>query len=282
MGKGEGHVVSAEWLKSHVDEVLVVDCRWSLMGGGGKAYAEGHIPGAHFVVLGRELAEPPGEGLPGRHPIPSPKRFAHMLARIGYVMGERVVAYDDMGGAIAARFWWLMQYYGLGGTAVLDGGIQAWTAAGGELSPDDPTVVSGAPLSLTPRADMVVDATEVDGLRQDASARVIDSRSRERYRGDEEPIDPRAGHIPGAHSGAFADNLVDGSFRDQSALRERFTELGAFEADKVIFYCGSGVTACHNILALTLAGREDAKLYEGSWSDWSSDPSRPLATGDDP
>lgn len=277
------HVVSAEWLKRHIDEVLVVDVRWSLNGPpAGQLYAEGHIPGAHFVVLGRELAELPADERPGRHPLPSAKTFATMLARIGYVLGERVVAYDDMGGAIAARFWWLMRYFGLEGAAVLDGGIQAWEAAGGELSEDDPTVVSGNLLELTPNADLVVDAEEVERLRHVAGSLILDSRAAPRYRGDEEPVDPRAGHIPGAVHAAFADNLVNDRFAPEAVLRERFEALGAMEADEVVVYCGSGVTACHNVLALTIAGRRDAKLYEGSWSDWSSDPERPLATGDEP
>jgi thiosulfate/3-mercaptopyruvate sulfurtransferase len=275
-------LVSAEWLKGHIDDVLVVDTRWTLAGGSsGDAYAAGHIPGAHFVVLGRELADLPAPDRPGRHPLPSAKAFAMTLARIGYFLGVRVVVYDDMGGAIAARFWWLMRYFGLDGAAVLDGGLPAWEAAGGTLSTDEPTVVSGAPLELVPRSELVVDAAAVDELRQSANARVIDSRALDRYRGDREPIDPRAGHIPGAVHGAFADNLVDARFRGTDELRERFAALGAFDADRVVFYCGSGVTACHNVLALTLAGRDDAQLYEGSWSDWSSDPSRPVATGDD-
>jgi thiosulfate/3-mercaptopyruvate sulfurtransferase len=276
-------LVSAEWLKGHIDDVLVVDTRWTLAGGSsGDAYAAGHIPGAHFVVLGRELADLPAPGRPGRHPLPSAKAFAMTLARIGYFLGVRVVAYDDMGGAIAARFWWLMRYFGLDGTAVLDGGLPAWEAAGGALSTDEPTVVSGAPLELVPRTELVVDAAAVDELRQSANARIIDSRALDRYRGDREPIDARAGHIPGAVHGAFADNLVDARFRSKDELRERYAALGALDADRVVFYCGSGVTACHNVLALTLAGRDDAQLYEGSWSDWSSDPSRPVATGDDP
>lgn len=274
-------LVSAEWLKAHIDDVLVVDTRWTLAGGSsGEAYAAGHIPNAHFIVLGRELAEPPGPDRPGRHPLPSAKTFANTLARVGYFLGLRVVAYDDMGGAIAARFWWLMRYFGLPGAAVLDGGLQAWQAAGGALSKDEPTVVSGAPLELVPRTELVVDADAVDVLRRSPGARVIDSRALDRFRGDSEPVDPRAGHIPGAVHGAFADNLEGGRFRSAQALRDRFTDLGAMNADSVVCYCGSGVTACHNILALTLAGRSDARLYEGSWSDWSGDPNRPLATGD--
>ncbi len=276
-------LVTASWLLEHVHEVLVVDVRWSLQGPPGcEAYGAGHIPGAHFVALGQELAAPPGSGRPGRHPLPSALDFAATLARMGYVLGQTVVAYDDSGGAIAARFWWLMRYFGLDGAAVLDGGIQAWQGACGELSIDEPTVVSGAPLTLTPRPELVVDAAGVEDLRQVAGATLIDSRARERYRGDHEPIDARAGHIPGAVHGAFADNLAAGCFLPPEALRARFVELGAWQAERVVFYCGSGVTACHNILALTLAGRDDALLYEGSWSDWSSDASRPMATGELP
>lgn len=273
-------LVSAAWLSEHLADVIVLDTRWSLAGARRDAYAAGHIPGAHFVDLDQDLAELPAADKPGRHPLPSPDRFARLLARVGYRSGDPVVAYDDMGGAIAARIWFLMRYFGLERAAVLDGGIQAWEAAGQALSAESPSVAPSETLALTPHLESVVDAARVEVLRHEAGARVVDSRSRDRYRGDHEPIDPRPGHIPGALNAPFADNLEGGRFKCPEALRERFAALGVLAGDPVVVYCGSGVTACHNILALEVAGKR-SQLYEGSWSDWSSDPTRPAACGDD-
>lgn len=277
------NVVSAAWLAGHLAEVIVLDTRWRLTGpaSGRDAYAAGHIPGAFFVDLDRELAELPAPDKPGRHPLPSATTFAEMLARVGYRRGARVVAYDDMGGAIAARLWFLMGYFGLGGAAVLDGGIGAWQAAGGALVQEEPEVAPTDRLALTARPALIVDAARVDALRGDPRALVIDARGADRYRGDDEPIDPRPGHIPGAVNAPFAENLEGGRFKSREALRERFTALGALGREPVVVYCGSGVTACHDILALEIAGHESL-LYEGSWSDWAADPARPAAVGEDP
>ncbi len=282
-------LVSAGWLLERAtqvtaNEVIVLDTRWSLSGAAHAAYLEGHIPGAHFVDLDRELAAPPGPGRPGRHPLPSAATFGGMLGRVGYAAGRFVVAYDDMGGAIAARLWWLMRYFGLDGAAVLDGGLSAFCAAGGILTTAVPPPVNAPPPSLSPRPELVVDAGQVEALLATGRAVVIDARAAERYRGEVEPIDPRAGHIPGAVHGAFAGNLVDGRFMTPAALRERYAALGVGDDApdaKVVLYCGSGVTACHGVLALELAGRSSL-LYEGSWSDWSSDPERLVATGEQP
>ncbi len=277
----ENPLIDAGWLLRHRDEAIVVDVRWYLSPAGpagtprtpgrrGRdAYLAGHIPGAFFVDLDGELAAPPGQG-PGRHPLPSVATFQRVLSRIGARRDSLVVAYDDAGGAIAARMWWLMRYHGLGGGRVLDGGIAAWIAAGGALSREVPADAGAPALALAVRPEMVVDADAVAARPPDAL--LVDARAPERYRGEVEPVDPRAGHIPGAVNHPWQDNLVDGRMRDPEALAERY----AAGDRPVIAYCGSGVTACHDLLALALAGRPDAKLYEGSWSDWSSDPSRPI------
>jgi thiosulfate/3-mercaptopyruvate sulfurtransferase len=274
-------LVDVAWLAAHAADadVRTVDCRWYLGGKrGADAYAAGHIPGAVFADLDRDLASPPGSG-PGRHPLPSASAFAAFLARIGVEAATTVVAYDDAGGSIAARLWWLLRWFGHDGGRVLDGGLQAWTAAGHALSTEAPAVTPAAPTSLTGGHAGVVDKREVDAARTDAKTLVLDARAKERFDGVVEPIDARPGHVPGAVSAPFARNLVApaGAFLDADALRERYAALGALEADRVIAYCGSGVTACHDLLALTLAGRADALLYEGSWSDWARDPALPAA-----
>jgi thiosulfate/3-mercaptopyruvate sulfurtransferase len=273
-------LVSAEWLLGHLDdpELVLADVRWYLAGKRGRdAYDAGHIPGARFVDLDRELAAPKGQG-PGRHPLPRAATFAALLSRLGFAPGKRIVAYDDAGGAIAARLWWLMRYFGLGATAVLDGGIDAFVAEGGQLSRDEP-VDAGAPLlELHPRTELVVDAAAVERIRDNPRATVIDARAPERYQGKSEPIDARPGHVPGAVNLPFAENLAGGRFKPRAELATRFA--AALEQDGIVSYCGSGVTACHNLLALSLLGRDDALLYEGSWSDWAADASRPAATGE--
>ena len=271
------------WLADHRDDstVVIADVRWSLAGPSGRTLSDqGHIPGAHFVDLDRDLAAPKGRG-PGRHPLPDEKDFARVLSRIGVRRESRVVAYDGAGGAIAARLWWLLRYFGVGGGSVLDGGLAAWQALGGELTEEEPSPVDAPLLELNPNRALVAEATEVEMLREHGRAVILDARALERYEGREEPIDPRPGHIPGARSAPFAENLEGGRMRPADELAARYRELGALEAETIVAYCGSGVTACHDLLALTLVGRDDAKLDPGSWSDWSSDPSRPAATGPD-
>ncbi|MFO0762603.1 MAG: sulfurtransferase [Byssovorax sp.] len=283
MSAGSSPLVSAAWLADHLDDptVRVADVRWYLGGKRGEdEYARGHVPGAVFVDLDRDLARRPDLG-PGRHPLPHAADFAQFLARIGVDAGTTVVAYDDAGGAIAARLWWLLRYFGHGGGKVLDGGLGAYTALGLPLSAERPSPTPAPLLDLRGGSAGVVDKTAVDRLRADPRALVLDARAPERFLGKSEPIDARAGHIPGARSAPFAENLASpgGALLPASALAERFRALGAFEAAEVVCYCGSGVTACHNLLALSLAGRDDALLYEGSWSDWARDPSLPAETG---
>jgi thiosulfate/3-mercaptopyruvate sulfurtransferase len=274
-----GPLVSADWLAAnrHDPRLRIADVRWSLSGPPGQArYAEGHIPGAAFLDAERGLSSP-GHG-PGRHPIPSPSRLAEVLGAAGIGDEHAVVAYDDAGGSVAARLWWLFRHFGHDdGCAVLDGGIAAWTDASRELSTDRPSHPGATWTPYPARAD-VVGTDEVAGMMRDDTL-LLDARAGERYRGETEPIDPRAGHVPGARSAPFTANLApDGRFLPAGALRERYDALGASD-HPVVAYCGSGLNACHDLLALELAGVDGARLYEGSWSDWSSDPARPIATG---
>ena len=280
-------LVSTAWLDAHLGEpgVRVADVRWSLLepDKGRRSFLEAHVPGAVFVDLDRELASPRGEG-PGRHPLPHADRFAEVMGRAGIGDGTHVVAYDFGDGSTAARLWWLLRHFGHDRVSVLDGGFARWSAEG---RPVEGGASTASPATFVPRVrtGLVVDAAEVERLRRDPRALVIDSRAAERYEGKVEPIDPVAGHVPGAKNRPFATNLrspEDPRFLDPTALREAFVRLGAAEAETVVCYCGSGVNACQNVLALELAGFPGAKLYEGSWSDWCSDPSRAVATGPTP
>ncbi len=205
--------------------------------------------------------------------------FKAAAERAGIGDESHVVAYDSSGGAAAARLWWLLRYFGHARVSLLDGGWPAWQAAGYASNADAPAIVA-AQFTAVPHSAMVVDAAAVDQLRRDPRTLLLDARATERYEGSVEPIDPQAGHIPGARSAPFAGNLrPDGTLKSADELRDRYLALGADAAERVVCYCGSGVTAAHDIFALHLAGRTDALLYEGSWSDWSSDPTRPVATG---
>ncbi len=276
-------LATAEWLAAHLDDpaVRVADVRWYLGGKrGADEYARGHIPGAVFVDLDRDLAAPKGAG-PGRHPLPSAEDFARFLARIGVEAHTTVVAYDDAGGAIAARLWWLLRYFGHGGGRVLDGGLASFVALGRPLSIEAPLIAPAPLLTLRGGGAGVVDKIAVNRLRSEPRALLLDARARERFEGRSEPVDARPGHIPGARSAPFVESLIapGGALLPPPALADRFRALGAFEAAQVVAYCGSGVTACHTLLTLSLAGRDDALLYEGSWSDWASDASLPAETG---
>jgi thiosulfate/3-mercaptopyruvate sulfurtransferase len=293
-------LVSASWLSSNLSRVRVVDVRWYLDGRVGRdAYEAGHIPGAVHLDVDRDLSSPRSPDRPGRHPLPEAEAFHQTLTRAGLLGPDPIVAYDDEGGAIAARLWWLLGYFGHHAPArVLDGGLQAWTAAGGALeaggiegSKNTHPGADGAPgvttaeaaLELRPSASRVVSRAEVKAMSEEGRGVLLDARALPRYRGDVEPIDPRAGHIPGARSAPFVGNLVEprGRFLGVEALRERYEALGARAGVEVVAYCGSGVTACHDLLALELAG-VPARLYEGSWSDWSGDPTLPARAGSDP
>jgi thiosulfate/3-mercaptopyruvate sulfurtransferase len=266
-------LVTAEWLCGHLGEVRVVDTRWYLDGRSGRvAYEAGHIPGAVWVDIDTELSDP-ASGSAGRHPLPSPERFAAALGRAGIADGTPVVAYDDASGSVAARLWWLL-YVLDEPVAVLDGGLTAWPA---QLTTEIPDC---AAVERTPRpwpAHRFLTADELAGT----DAAVLDARTAQRYAQGDLSIDPRPGHVPGALSAPWAENLgEDDRFLPASALRERFAALVGDRP--VVTYCGSGVTACHDLLALAVTGRDDLALYPGSWSQWGADPSRPTVTGGRP
>ncbi|HIC7212219.1 sulfurtransferase [Burkholderia stabilis] len=274
----------AERLAAAPGSVALFDCRFDLVdpGAGEAAYAAGHIPGAQYLHLDRDLSGRK-TGTNGRHPLPTRDALGTLLASHGLKQDQQVVAYDAQGGAYAARLWWLLRWLGHDSVAVLDGGLQAWEAAGHPLTTDVPQPAAGdfragAPLEST------VDAAAVLANVKSPTRVVIDARAPDRYRGENETIDRVGGHIPGARNRFFKDNLTaDGRFKTGHELRETFsTLLAGIEPNRVILQCGSGVTACHNALALEIAGLHGASLYPGSWSEWSADPSRPIATGPTP
>jgi thiosulfate/3-mercaptopyruvate sulfurtransferase len=271
-------LISTAELSAHLDDrdLVIVDCRFALddVGWGRRAYAEAHIPGAVYADLNDDLAGP-RTGANGRHPLPDPEVFRSTLGRLGIAEGVQVVAYDQSNGMYASRLWWMLRWMGHDAVAVLDGGMGKWVADGfavaAGIEVGKMTVFSGGP-----REDVVLSVEEVAPLVGQPGWRLLDARAAERFRGDVEPLDRVAGHIPGALNHFYQSNLSDdGTFRAPDALREAFVEvLGDAGVDRVVCYCGSGVTACHNLLALEHAGLRGAKLYAGSWSEWSSDPAR--------
>ncbi|MCC3280907.1 sulfurtransferase [Arthrobacter caoxuetaonis] len=273
-----GVLISAEELSDEVESgtpVRLLDVRWELgRTDGYLRYAAGHLPGAVYVDLDTELSSPPGPG--GRHPLPSPSVFAAMAKWWGINDGDLVVAYDASGGSAAARAWWLLRHAGYSQVRLLDGGLQAWVDAGGELAKGP---VTPEPGNVTLSWDHMPTA-DMERAGELASVGVlIDARAPERYRGETEPIDPRAGHIPGAVNVPAAGNLDPrGRFADPSVLRGRFEAAGVDGTKPVAAYCGSGVFAAAEVAALAVAGFE-AALYPGSWSEWSSTAGRPVATG---
>jgi thiosulfate/3-mercaptopyruvate sulfurtransferase len=276
-------LVSTDWLASRLGEagLRVCDVRWYLDPSrrGIDAYRRGHLPGAVFFDMDADLAAPGGgRGLPaGRHPWPSEEQVARVMGRAGIGPGTRVVAYDDQSGAMAARLWYLLRAHGHDDAAVLDGGILRWEAEGRPLETGVPAIAPAAfPVRLRP--GFVVSKDEM--REPDPERLVLDARVAERYRGETEPIDPRAGHIPGARNAPYPGNLTKDAvpvFLPPAALRARYAAMGA-EAKEPVVYCGSGVSACHDLLALHLAGLR-GRLYAGSWSEWSADPTLPIETG---
>jgi thiosulfate/3-mercaptopyruvate sulfurtransferase len=258
---------------------VLLDVRWRLGGPPGiDAYCAGHLPRSVFVDLDTDLAAAPGPA--GRHPLPPAGSFQAAMRRAGVSDGGAVVVYDDADSTAAARAWWLLRYFGHRGCQVLDGGYQAWAAAGGQVATGECRPGAGD-FTARPGHMPVLDANEAASLARRGA--LLDARARDRYRGEREPIDPVAGHIPGALSAPTTANIgPDGRFLPAAGLRARFATLGAAaDAGLVGAYCGSGVTAAHEILALELAGIP-ASLYVGSWSNWVADPARPVATGPEP
>lgn len=275
-------LVSTEDLAALLDSPeppVVLDVRWRLVGEpGSRFYAQGHLPAAVFVDLDTELAAPPGDG--GRHPLPDPADLQRVLRAAGVRRGRPVVAYDDADGAVAARLWWLLRWAGHDQVAVLDGGFAAWRAEGRPVTTETPEVEEGD-IVVDPGHLPVLDADEAAALAR--AGVLLDARARERYAGEVEPVDPAAGHIPGARNAPFSGHLGgDGRWLAPAELAARFRALGVAEGVPVGAYCGSGVTAASVILALEVAGVANAALYAGSWSHWSRDPRRAVAVGDLP
>jgi thiosulfate/3-mercaptopyruvate sulfurtransferase len=273
---GAHPIVSAAWLSEHLNDphVAIADCRFSLADAqlGRQQYEAGHIPGAYYFDLNQDLSSPVATH-GGRHPLPDVDVLAQKLAVMGldtagHSPQKLVVAYDDSRLAFASRFWWLLRYLGYDQVAVLDGGFSQWQHAGYAVTTAVPSPQPGN-FVAQPHADMVVDIDRVRASREVPGVLLIDSREAERYRGEREPIDPVAGHIPGAINYPWQEVTdAQGLVRSPDAQQQRWGEVG--QADEILVYCGSGVTACVNLLALELAGIANAKLYAGSWSDWCS------------
>jgi len=287
-------VVSVEQLAAWLAEPnppVVVDLRWYLgrPGDGRAAYEAGHVPGAIFLDLDEDLADPNGYGAPGRHPLPDPAAFAARMANSGIGDGSRVVGYDDVGGWVAARLWWMLDNLGFGRrgitgeyTGVLDGGIKAWVESGRELSTAALARVAGARLTLRGPWSGVIEREDLK--RQLGTVTLLDARAPERYRGEVEPVDPVAGHIPTAISAPYAPNLDEaGHIKGPAALLDRYADLGITPSSQsqVVISCGSGTSATHHSLAMRAAGLPDPILYVGSYSDWSRS-GEPVATGAEP
>ena len=278
-------IVTTDTLAAYLNhpDWVVVDLRSSLADPayGRASYLAGHIPGAVYADLNQDLSDPPGGGR-GRHPLPPLEAFAERAGALGISRSTQVVVYDDADSMYAARLWWMLRWAGHDAVAVLDGGFAKWTAEGREVRSGDEWRAP-ATFAPSPRADALVSADDVERMRSDADRRLIDSRSPDRFRGENETIDPVAGHIPGARNYFFKNNMDEsGAFRTAKDLRSRLLErLDGVEPSQAVFYCGSGVTACHNLLAMEIAGLSGARLYAGSWSEWISDPERPIATGED-
>ncbi|MEY2533800.1 MAG: thiosulfate/3-mercaptopyruvate sulfurtransferase [bacterium] len=268
-------VVDSAWVAERGDDVVLADVRWYLDGRSGRAaYDGGHLPGAVFVDLDAWLAAAPSPAA-GRHPLPDPEVFARGMAQLGIGDDDTVVAYDDAGGVIAARLVWMLRAIGHP-AALLDGGLAAWNGALQTAAPTRPPARFTAvpwPAERLASADDAADPANV----------VLDARQRERYLGEQDPIDPRSGHIPGARSLPCREHLdATGRFLPVDELRRRLAAAGVEPAAAVVSYCGSGVTACHTLVAVEHAGLGEGRLYPGSWSQWSHDAARPVATGDEP
>ena len=275
-------LVSCATLAAHLDDPswLIIDARFSLADPclGRRNYLQAHIPGAVYAHLDEDLSAPVIKGVTGRHPLPDARRAAEVFSRWGIPEYGQVVVYDDLAGALAAvRVWWMLRWLGTMNVAVLDGGWQAWQH-------NTLPVLAGTesripkPFRVIERSGLVVSTTQIEAIRLDHTWRLLDARAADRFHGENETIDPIAGHIPGAISAPYQGNInPDGTFRSGDQLRERFAQLvGDTPSDRIAVYCGSGVTSIHNILAMLHAGMGEARLYAGSWSEWITDPHRPV------
>ncbi|CAI8878958.1 sulfurtransferase [Pseudomonas chlororaphis] len=279
-------LISPQQLAARLEQpgLVILDCRFALEDPdyGQRSYASGHLAGAHFADLERDLSGRVVKGVTGRHPLPEPATLIARLQVWGIDADSDIVLYDDGPGAYAARAWWLLAWLGKrDGVFILDGGLKAWHAAGLPLSLDPPTNVLGH-FTGQPDKTLLLSAEQLQKRLGQPTLTLLDARAQPRFRGEVEPIDPVAGHIPGAQCAAFTDNLdSDGRFLPADQLKKRFAaKLGERAPTELVAYCGSGVTACHNLFALCLAGYPLGKLYAGSWSEWITDPQRAVATGD--
>lgn len=276
-------LVSTQELARHLDDPdwVVIDTRHDLTDSnrGPRVYIEGHIPDAHFVHVDRDLAGP-ATGKNGRHPLPDIETFAKKMSRCGITAGRQVVVYDDMGGNWAVRLWWMLRWLGHENVALLDGQFPKWKKEIRPVQKDPPPPRSGK-FVPKPGLGWTVDAPFIEYFRKRADGALIDARNAERFNGVNEPVDPVAGRIPGAVNRFWQHNLdPDGLFKQPEVLRKEFLQIiGNTPANQTVHMCGSGVTACHNIFAMELAGLNGSRLYPGSWSEWCSDPTRAVATG---
>lgn len=279
----EGPLIEAPELATHLSEPawVVVDSRFDLADAraGERAYAESHVPGARYAHLDRDLSRPPGTA-EGRHPLPDPDVFAQRLGEWGISNDSWVAVYDDGPGAIAARLWWMLRWLGHERAVVLNGGWNAWQAGGWPTEQRSPSVSAARYVPRTVRREWVVASADLLRLQAEG-ALIADARTAARFRGEHEPLDPVAGHVPGARNFPYTNDLdAGGRFHSAAELRRRYTQLlGGRAASDLVAMCGSGVTACHLLLGLRAAGLGDGRLYAGSWSEWLRDPARPVATG---
>lgn len=285
MSSSSSTLINAEELEVRLsdDQWVVVDCRYDLKDpeGGVVAYLGGHIPSARYADLGRDLAASP-KGHEGRHPLPEPHLFAAKLSRWGISNHTRIVVYDDQDGIFAARLWWMLRWIGHDAVWVLDGGLGAWKASGRLLEKGSPDCAPAVFRFYEIHHEWVVTAQEIPALLEEGSM-LLDARLEDRYRGVSEPIDRIAGHVPGAINYPFTLSLKsNGQFHDPSTLKEKFAKSFDEQECDFIAMCGSGVTACHLLLALKVGGFADGQLFVGSWSEWIRDPSRPIRVGPDP
>lgn len=276
------NIVSMKWLLARLFEpdVVIVDCRFQLgkPDTGRQVYEEAHIPGAVYLDLEKDLSAPKSEH-GGRHPLPEVEDLVNTMRRAGIGSDSRVIAYDDQGGAMASRLWWLLKYLGHDSVYVMDEGFSAWKAAGFPVSSEQKIIVPGN-FAARPRAEMLADVEEVKSKLGAPGVVLIDSREGPRYRGEVEAVDHTAGHIPGARNRFWTEGRhQDGGWKSAEEQAERFADLS--KDDEIIVYCGSGVTACPNVLALKEAGFTRVKLYAGSWSDWISYAGNPVAVGEE-
>jgi len=280
-------LIETSELAGHLDDPnwAIVDCRYFLNHHelGHTQYLDAHIPGAVYADLKRDLAGPATTDNAGRHPLPAPDLFAQTLGRWGIDDNVQVVAYDGSAGMVAGRLWWMLNWLGHESVAVLNGDYRAWFHEGRPAKSGDE---QRAPRTFTPRLhpERVVTAQEVMANLNNPTVKLLDARGRDRFQGENETMDPKAGHIPGAKSAPYTENLdAHGRFLPPQQLAERFHNLlGDTPSEQAVLYCGSGVSAAHNALAMKIAGLATPRVYVGSWSDWISDPARPVATGDEP